>query len=168
MAKKKTKKQKKKKAKAKPAKKKATKKKTKKRTKKNRGGGQMKYTKNHPALALGFAEDGSYQLSRLAKKFGVSAQTIRNWKKDHPKFAEAVKEGKDAAVDAVDETLHHLALGRVKRKKGTLPPNDRACKDILKAHRKELYGDKLAVGGADGKPLQLKVTVTKTYKQDDS
>lgn len=143
---------------------KATKRKTagkkstrKKRTKKNKGGGQTKYTKNHPAMALGFAEDGSYQPSRLAKKFGVSAQTIRNWIDNHPKFAEAVKEGKDAAVDAVDETLHRLALGKVRIKKRMIPPNDRACKNILKAHRKELYGDKLAVGGEDGKPIEMKI-----------
>lgn len=136
---------------------KTTKKKVKKRTKKNKGGRQTKYTKSHPMIALGYAEDGSYQPSRLAKKFKVSVQTIRNWIKNHPKFAEAVEEGKDTAVDAVDETLHHLALGKVRIKKGVLPPNDRACKNILKAHRKELYGDKLAVGGPDGKSIPVTI-----------
>lgn len=119
-----------------------------------KGGGQTKYRANFPDRAIGYAEDGSYQPSRLAKKFRVSAQTIKNWIDNHPKFAEAVEEGKDAAVDAVDETLHRLALGGVKIKKGKLPPNERACKDILRAHRKELYGDKLAVGGEDGKPIR--------------
>ena len=138
MAKKKTKKKVKKKAVVKKAvkkKKTAKKKKTKaKKPTKDKGGGQTVYTTKHPDLAMGFAEDGSYQISRLAKKFGVTPQTIRNWVKTYPKFAEAVKEGKQAAIDRVNETYHNLAIGGIKIKKSELPPNEKACNKILTSH----------------------------------
>lgn len=104
------------------------------KAKKNKGGGQTKYRESHADRALTYAEVGCFSQSKLAKKFKVSANTLRSWIKGHKKFADAIAEGKKIAIEAVDSTYHEMALGLVKEKKGYLPPNQKACAGILAAN----------------------------------
>lgn len=48
---------------------------------------------------------------QLADFFGVTEQTINNWKNDHPKFFESIKRGKLDADTKVAESLYKRALG---------------------------------------------------------
>ncbi|MDU7405665.1 MAG: terminase [Citrobacter portucalensis] len=47
----------------------------------------------------------------LADCFGVTEQTINNWKKDHPSFFESLKKGKEVADSKVAEALFQRATG---------------------------------------------------------
>lgn len=49
--------------------------------------------------------------AELAEFFGVTEQTINNWKSSHPKFFESIKEGKDMADANVAERLYQRAIG---------------------------------------------------------
>lgn len=64
------------------------------------------YRKNYPAIALGLAEAGKFSARTLAKKFGVSPQTILNWRKEHKDFEKAIEAGKVI----YDEHLTELGL----------------------------------------------------------
>lgn len=127
-----------------------------KKKKKKKSGGQSKYSVKFPDRARLYAEVGWFSCNRLAKKFKVSSQTIRNWIKDHPKFAEAVKDGKEIAIEAVDCKNYEMALGLVKEKKGYIPPNQKSCISILKANRAE-YKDKIQHSGPDGEPIPMQI-----------
>ena len=49
---------------------------------------------------------------KLAKLFGVSNQTIYNWCRDHPKFLEHIRKGKDLYdVSLVEGSLRTRAIG---------------------------------------------------------
>ena len=43
--------------------------------------------------------------------FGVTEQTINNWKTAHPTFFESIKDGKEKADAEVAQSLYHRALG---------------------------------------------------------
>lgn len=47
----------------------------------------------------------------LAKFFEVSEKTIYNWKRDHPEFKAAIREGKEEADSNVAEALYNRAVG---------------------------------------------------------
>lgn len=47
----------------------------------------------------------------VAKELGVSYQTLYSWKHQHPKFLDALKEGKDAADALVENAMFRLATG---------------------------------------------------------
>lgn len=47
----------------------------------------------------------------LAEFFEVSEQTLNAWKKEHPKFLESVKRGKEIADAEVAAKLFHRAVG---------------------------------------------------------
>lgn len=49
--------------------------------------------------------------AEIAEFFGVSEQTVNNWKKAHPAFLESLKEGKRIADGRVAESLFRRALG---------------------------------------------------------
>lgn len=49
--------------------------------------------------------------SDLAKFFGCCETTINNWKKTHPEFVKALREGKEVADARVAEALFHRACG---------------------------------------------------------
>lgn len=46
----------------------------------------------------------------LGRYFGVSERTINRWKKQHPEFADALRQGKAAADAEVAEALHAKAV----------------------------------------------------------
>ena len=78
---------------------------------KGKGGGRPslydpKYNEQAFRLCLLGATD-----ERLAEFFHVSLPTINNWKRDHPKFLTALKEGRDEADAKVSNSLYRRAMG---------------------------------------------------------
>ena len=47
----------------------------------------------------------------MADFFGVTEQTVNNWKESEPKFFESIKKGKQYADANVAEKLYHRAIG---------------------------------------------------------
>lgn len=128
---------------------KAVKKTTQKKTVKKKEGRSTAYKASYADMAMGFAEDGSFTARTLAKKFGVSPQTILNWKRDHSNFSAAIDQGREIAVDDIENAFFQLAKGGLKKRKvkktpdgitterETLLPHAQACNKILEAHRKQ-------------------------------
>jgi hypothetical protein len=48
---------------------------------------------------------------QLAAHWGVSEQTLNNWKQAHPEFLESLNAGKDVTNDRVEQALVKRALG---------------------------------------------------------
>ena len=109
----------------------------------------------------------------LAGFFGISEQTLNNWKAAHPKFMESLKEGKDYADANVAKSLYRRAKGyeheAVKivadAKTGSehivhyterYPPDTTACIFWLKNRQREHWRDKQQHEhtGANGGPIQ--------------
>jgi hypothetical protein len=77
---------------------------------KNKGGRPPKFKKENCEQArklclLGFVD------KELADFFEVSVSTINKWKKDHPKFSESLKAGKDVADGNVAVSFYRRAIG---------------------------------------------------------
>lgn len=49
--------------------------------------------------------------AKMADFWGVTEQTVNNWKRDHPSFFECLREGKEAADASVALSLYRTALG---------------------------------------------------------
>lgn len=49
--------------------------------------------------------------AELAEFFGVSLQTLHNWRGCHPEFVDALKVGKAEADDRVEQSLYARAMG---------------------------------------------------------
>jgi hypothetical protein len=106
------------------------------------------------ALAVMTAEP---DLAKLALKLRVSLATIYNWMAAHPKFAEAIEQGKGRFADKVETGFLALAVAHdevvetvgeemeTKTKKDCI--NVRAAERVLKAYKPDKYGDKLDVKG---------------------
>ena len=63
-------------------------------------------------------EDQGYKLAllgatdkQMADFWGVTEQTVNNWKIKHPEFFESIKRGKLSADSEVAQSLYHRALG---------------------------------------------------------
>ncbi len=91
----------------------------------------------------------------LADFFGVSEQTINNWKKNHPEFLESINRGKLIMDARVAESLYKLATGyshpaeHVSNYRGEItitdivkhyPPSVRACIFWLRNRQPEKWG----------------------------
>ena len=115
---------------------------------------------------------------QIANLFGVSQQTLNAWKNKHPKFLEALKEGKDEADSKVAESLYNRAMGYkcpetkaqwVQDDQGgrweyaTLekqyPPDTQAASLWLRNRQSAKWRDKTeaALTGVDGGPLVVEV-----------
>ena len=68
------------------------------------------YKEEYNALAYKYCLLGATD-KKLADFFGVTEQTINNWKKDHPVFFESIKRGKEIADAEIAEALFHRAKG---------------------------------------------------------
>jgi hypothetical protein len=108
----------------------------------------------------------------MAGFFGVSEQTFHAWKKEHPQFLDALKEGKERADSEVADRLFKRATGysHVDTKFATFEgritdskeyvkhyaPDTIACIFWLKNRRPDLWRDKVGVEhtGKDGGPIQ--------------
>lgn len=77
---------------------------------KNKGGRPTnfdpRYVDEAKKLALLGATD-----AEMAAFWGVTEQTVNNWKLKHPEFFESLKAGKAGADTHVAESLYHRALG---------------------------------------------------------
>lgn len=69
-----------------------------------------KYKKEYDELAYKFCLLGATD-KRLGEFFGVTEQTINNWKRDHSTFFESLKRGKLVADSEIAEALFHRAKG---------------------------------------------------------
>jgi len=77
---------------------------------KNKGGAPSKYKEEYNEQARKLCLLGSTDES-LANFFNVSVATINNWKIDHPKFLESIREGKEVADANVADALYNRAIG---------------------------------------------------------
>lgn len=68
------------------------------------------YKPEYDAIAYSMALLGTTD-AQLAVAFGVTEQTINNWKLAHPNFFESLKRGKDEADAKVAKSLYERALG---------------------------------------------------------
>ena len=73
-------------------------------------GGQSSYDKKFDKLALDVARLGATQVE-LADFFSVSEVTLIEWKKTHPTFALALKNGKMLSDSEVASKLYQRAIG---------------------------------------------------------
>lgn len=64
----------------------------------------------HPEIARGLALGGHTDVT-IARYFGVTEQTLNNWKHAHPEFFESLKGGKEPADKQVENALYRSALG---------------------------------------------------------
>lgn len=97
----------------------------------------------------------------VADFFQVDLSTIRNWATTYPEFFAALKLGKTAADDRVEQSLYHRAMGYshdavkiLMTKEGDVyreeyvehyPPDTVACIFWLKNRRPEQWRDKVEV-----------------------
>lgn len=94
----------------------------------------------------------------IAKVFGVSRMTLYSWKKKYPKFALAIKQGRDFANGMVASAMYRAAIGGhveeevvMKQPDGTktigttrryIAPDVKAGKFILSSREKAFQPDK--------------------------
>ncbi|TSP11447.1 helix-turn-helix domain-containing protein [Cupriavidus campinensis] len=116
--------------------------------------------------------------AEMADIFGVTEQTLNNWKTSHPEFFESIKSGKAAADANVASRLYQRAMGythpavkivvvggEIKHKPYTehYPPDTAAGIFWLKNRRKKDWRDKIEqeLSGPGGSPLGIDVTFRK-------
>ncbi len=95
--------------------------------------------------------------AELAAHFGVVENTLRAWKTAHSEFRAAVRVGKDAADDLVEDSLFRLATGG-----DGIAPNVAACIFWLKNRRPQLWRDRAQheVSGPEGGPIRSESTMS--------
>ena len=54
--------------------------------------------KRHPKLALSFARKGKTNYE-IAAKFGITRETLKEWRKKYPELSDALSRGRDIAED---------------------------------------------------------------------
>jgi hypothetical protein len=72
----------------------------------------------------------------IADELHINHATLDNWKKKYPEFLGALKAGKDASDDRVEDSLYRLAIGW-----NGNPPNVTACIFWLKNRRPSEWRD---------------------------
>ena len=73
-------------------------------------GRPSKFKEEYVKLARELCESGAI-IRDLADAFGVANSTIHQWRLKHPRFADAIKDGKHVADDRVEESLFTRAVG---------------------------------------------------------
>lgn len=79
---------------------------------------------------------------RMADAFGISITTLNTWKKLHPEFLLAIRQGKDVADGTVVASLYKQAKGFVGPDGKYYPPNTAAGIFWLKNRQKAVWRDK--------------------------
>lgn len=109
----------------------------------------------------------------IADFFKVTDRTLYTWKHVHPDFAEALKIGKEAADDRVEQALYRRALGyshdavKIMTVDGSVvqepyvehfPPDTAACRYWLNNRRSAIWRDKqdVELTGKDGGPIDIR------------
>jgi len=107
-------------------------------------GRPTKYTIEHAIQAENYALIGFDDI-RMADAFDVTVATITLWKKKHPEFSAAIKNGKDVADGNVGISLYKQATGFTGPDGKYYPPNPTACIFWLKNRQKAVWRDKQEV-----------------------
>lgn len=119
----------------------------------------------------------------LADCFGVTEQTVNNWKKDHPSFFESLKRGKEVADAKVAEALFQRATGYeheaddIKAVNGAIvitptikryPPDPTAMIFWLKNRQPKLWREKPEgdIGDDGGQIQKVQIEVISANKTD--
>lgn len=124
----------------------------------HKGGRPPKFKADFCRQARFLCELGAID-DQLADFFNVTRVTIGRWKKSHPEFCCALKEGKSVADQSVEKALYQKATGyRISSTKSTtrdgkiidstecereLPPDTTACIFWLKNRRPDRWRDKI-------------------------
>jgi len=128
------------------------------------------------ALVAALAFKG-YTDREIAELYGVSEQTINNWKKKYPVFFESLKDGKDLADSRVEASLYHRAVGYshpevvLTNYKGSVtkttvlkhyPPDPTSMIFWLKNRKKAEWRDRQerSLTGADGEPIAFNIVAS--------
>lgn len=103
----------------------------------------------------------------IAKNIGITPQTLIEWKKKHPKFRDALKEGREVVDTKVENALLKAALGyeyteyiidtdgKKKAVKKQMPPNTTAMIFWLKNRKYQEWRDKRDVNIEGSVPVVL-------------
>lgn len=128
-------------------------------------GAKSTYRPEYAELATNYCLLGATD-DDLARFFGVTDRTLRNWKKRHPEFERAAQDGKTIADAKVSRSLFNNATNN-----GTMLGGDTtACIFWLKNRQRELWrGDRVQheVTGADGGPIKTENTIDVSKLTDD-
>ncbi len=101
---------------------------------------------NRPAMERFLSklrDSGNVRLSCQAA--GVPRRTVYNWRKQWKSFAEEWDEALEEACDILEATAWQRAV-----KEGS----DRLLMFLLTAHRRDVYGQRVAVCGVPGEPIE--------------
>lgn len=134
--------------------------------------------KRHPKLALSFARKGKTNYE-IAAKFGITRETLKEWRKKYPELSDALSRGRDIAVADLEESMFNLAKGfeieekkviaipekddfgneilrpiRIEKTKRYIPPREGAAKLLLNAWAPEVYKDSIEHTGKGGGPIK--------------
>ena len=88
-----------------------------------KNGRPTKYKVEYVQLALWMARAGRTD-DEVSEEFGVSRSTLNEWKKKHPKFSDALKEGREDPDDQVEHSLFQRAVGYEYTETKTVTDND--------------------------------------------
>jgi hypothetical protein len=141
-------------------------------------GRPTKYSDTMPKRTYKLCREAGLTDEQLATAFGVSKDTIYEWKNVHPEFSDAIKKGKDDFDSGtVEKSLLHRALGyshpedRIFNDNGTplivpttkhYPPDTTAMIFWLKNRQPQRWRDRKEhqLAGDPDNPLSHAVTTT--------
>lgn len=141
------------------------------RKSKDLGGRPTDYRAGFAERAYQYALLGATDV-QMAGFFGVTEQTLNNWKRKHPRFFESIKRGKAEADAVIASSLFHRAKGftcpdvHISTHEGQViktelvkyyPPDTTAGIFWLKNRQPELWRDKASLEhtGKDGGPVVI-------------
>lgn len=117
-------------------------------------------------------------VSEAASKAGIGRRTAYEWRDADDDFASRWLEAEQEAADKLEREAWRRAVEGVDRPvtyQGQITDtykeySDRMLEVLLKAHRRDKYGDKVQaeVTGANGGPIQAAVTVAFVDNSEDS
>ena len=131
-------------------------------------GQPTKYKQEYDQMAYRHCVLGATD-GQIADLFGVSESTINNWKLEHPKFLESIRDGKIIADAKVAEALLNRALGyshteeKIFCFQGEIiraetinhyPPDTQAASLWLRNRQPALWRDKTEVDVKTDRPLK--------------
>ena len=133
----------------------------------------------HPILAEYLARAGMIEPD-ICEKLNIAHSTLSLWKKEHPEFSEALKNGKESIDDGVVRSLLTSAMGYERenevysKREGQMitvkeyyPPNTTAQIFWLKNRRPNEWRDRQEHTGIDGRPMEFQIIPRNTKVDED-